>query len=108
MTKTTRTYRETIKKTRHDMSLIEGFASKILHQPVVALVLNTLEKTLFRIIPMQFGLVASIVIGALTIFVAYSYGYQLVSLSVLGYVFVLGYIVGLVFEYVSSMVSQSK
>lgn len=108
MTKTTKTYREAIKNTRRDMGFIEGFASKVLHQPVVALTLNALEKTLFRIVPMQFGLVASIAIGALTIFVAYSYGYQLVSLSVLGYVFVLGYTVGLVFQYVSSIISQSK
>ncbi len=108
MTKTTKTYSETIKNTRRDMSFIEGLASKVLHYPIVALTLDTLEKTLFRIVPMQFGLMASIVIGALTIFVAYSYGYQLVSLSVLGYVFVLGYTVGLVFQYVSSLISQSK
>lgn len=108
MTKATRVYRETIKNTRRDMSFIEGLASKVLHQPVVALILNILEKTLFRIIPMQFGLVAAIIIGTLTIFVAYSYGYQLVSLSFLGYVFVLGYTVGLVFQFVSSLVSQSK
>lgn len=108
MTKAKTTYKATMRTAQAQLNMPEKSASKIFHQPIIKLVLDTLERTVFRIIPMQIGLGASIAIGLLIVFIAYSYGYRIVSLSILGYVFALGYLVGLVFEYVRHIVTQSK
>ncbi len=105
---TSKNYRTTLAKAQHHLRADEKLLAKIIHQPVIYLILNTLERSLFRIIPMQFGLISSIVVGLLIISVAYFYGYQINSLTILGSVFVLGFVVGLVYEYVRTLVSPSK
>lgn len=105
---TSKNYRVTLAKAQQHLRSDEKVLAKILHQPVIYLVLHTLERSLFRIIPMQFGLIGSITVGLLVISVAYFYGYQINSLTILGSVFVLGFVVGLVYEYVRTLISTSK
>lgn len=108
MPKNKTAYHKAIHKNRVHLSTFEQLASKIIHQRFVELVLKSLENTFFRIIPMQFGFMAITIIGVFSIVVAYFYGYQTTSLTSLGYVFALGFIVGLVYEYVRSIIKQVK
>jgi hypothetical protein len=101
-------YKKALNRAQQHMRADEKILAKIFHQPVVYLILNTLERSVFRIIPMQFGLISSVTVGLLIISVAYFYGYQINSLSVLGSVFVLGYIIGFVYEYVRVFIRQGK
>lgn len=101
-------YRVTLAKAQQHLRADEKILAKILHQPVIYLILHTLERSLFRIIPMQFGLISSIIVGLLVISVAYFYGYQINSLTIMGSVFVLGFIIGLVYEYVRALIHSSE
>lgn len=101
-------YKKVIREVRGQLSSIEKACSSVIHQPVLGTALHALENTFFRIIPMQFGFTASIAVGALMLCIAYFFGYQIVSLSVLGYVFVLGFAVGYVYEIIKSLIKQTK
>lgn len=108
MSKNKTAYHKAIHKNRIHLNTSEQIISKIMHQHLVELVLKSLENTFFRIIPMQFGFMAITIIGVFSVVVAYFYGYQTISLTSLGYVFALGFIVGLVYEYVRSIIKQVK
>lgn len=99
-------YNATIKKARVELNIYEQLISRFIHMPVISSILSILEKTLFRQTPMQFGLVASVTMGLFLVSMSYLYGYQVSSLEVLVYIFGLGFIVGLVFEYVRSLLGQ--
>lgn len=101
-------YKVTIRKARAELNMHEQLISRFIHMPVIPSVLNILEKTLFRQIPMQFGLMASVTIGLFLVGISYLYGYQILSLEVLVYIFGLGFMVGLVFEYVRSLLRQQS
>ncbi len=101
-------YRTALAKAQQHLRADEKVLAKLLHQPIFYVILNTLERSIFRIIPMQFALISSITVGLLIISVAYFYGYRINSLSILGSVFALGFIVGLVYEYVRALISQTK
>lgn len=75
---------------------------------IISLVLTLLEKSFFRSTPMYFGFVTAIVVGTLILVTAYYFGYQIVSMTILGYVFAIGFIVGFIYEYIRSMAKQIK
>jgi hypothetical protein len=101
-------YQDTLSKAQSHLNKYERFLANILHNRLVYLVLDTLERSLFRIIPLQFALISSVTVGLLIIAQAYFYGYQIKSLSSLGAVFILGMIVGLIYEYVRTFIKQAK
>lgn len=101
-------YKKILNQARAPLGGFEKILSKLFHQPVIDLVFGFLEKSLFRITPMYLGFIAALVIGLLMLAVAYFYGYQVVSVTVLGPVFALGFVVGLVYEYVRSLVKQAR
>lgn len=98
----------TLNKIRFHLNTFEKIVSIIIHKPIMSLVLVSLEKSFFRTIPMYFGFVAAITAGILMLATAYFFGYQIISLTVLGYIFVLGFVMGFMYEYVRSMVRQIK
>ncbi|MEK7621330.1 MAG: hypothetical protein AAB395_03165 [Patescibacteria group bacterium] len=106
MAKNSNDYKVTMKKARAELNAYERLIGKFIHLAPVSLVIGILEKTLFRQTPMQFGLVASVTMGLFLVSMSYLYGYQISSLEVLVYIFGLGFIVGLVFEYVRSLLKQ--
>ena len=108
MSKNNTAYHKVIHQNRVHLNLIERTASKLIHQKIVEVVLASLERTFFRIIPMQFGFIAVTTIGLFIVVVAYFYGYQTAGLTVLAYVFALGFIVGVVYEYVKTLIKQVK
>lgn len=101
-------YHNTIKQNRVHLNVFERIASIVLHYPLVDVILGSLDKTLFRIVPMQIGFIAVTIFGLLAVAVAYFYGYQTMSLTSLAYVYVLGFVVGFVFEYVRTFIRQAK
>lgn len=101
-------YQKAIRQNRVHLNTVERMISTILHYPLIDTILETLERTVFRILPMQIGFIAVTIFGLLAVAVAYFYGYQTMSLTSLSYVFVLGFIVGVVFEYVRSIIQQPK
>lgn len=101
-------YKVTISKARAELKAHEQVISRLIHLPIISSLFTILEKTLFRQTPMQFGLVASVTMGLFLVSMSYLYGYQVSSLEVLVYIFGLGFIVGLVFEYVRSLLKQQE
>lgn len=101
-------YQVTIATARSRLSTPDRLLSKLLHIPAIDLVLRTLERSIFRIVPMQIALVTTITAGLLIVCIAYFYGYHIASLNVLGSVFILGFIVGAVYEYVRALIRQVK
>ncbi|MDO8336564.1 MAG: hypothetical protein Q7T74_07375 [Candidatus Saccharibacteria bacterium] len=101
-------YKITVAKAQSEMTNVEKYTSKIVHIPIVNVVLNNLERSVFRIIPMQFALVTTVTVGLLMISIAYFYGYQTSSLTTLGSVFILSFIVGILYDYVRSLIKQVK
>jgi len=108
MTKNKSAYQVMIIDAQARLTGPEKLVSKILHSAAVDLVLRNLDRTLFRIVPLQFGLVASVTVGILMIGIAYFYGYKINSLSMIFNVFILGYILGALYEYVHTMIRQVK
>ena len=101
-------YQVTIARAQAQLNTTERLLSKLLHIPAIDLVLHTLERSIFRIVPMQIALVATITVGLLIVSIAYFYGYHIASLNALGGVFILGFVVGVVYEYVSALIRQVK
>ncbi len=101
-------YHKAIRQNRVHLSTHEKLLSKVIHQRFVELVLACLERSFFRVLPMQFGFIAVTTIGSFSIFVSYFYGYQTTSLTALGYLFALGFLVGVVYEYVRAIVKQAN
>ena len=101
-------YQVTIATAQSRLSATDRLLSKLLHTHAINLVLHALERSLFRIVPMQIALVATVTVGLLIVCVAYFYGYHIASLNVLGGVFILGFIVGAVYEYVRALIRQVK
>ncbi len=108
MTKEKDAYQATITSAQARLTTAERVASKVLRIPVIDLVLRNLERSIFRTIPLQFGLIASITVGMLLYGIAYFYGYKINGMSILFNVFILGFIVGVVYEYVRTMIRQTK
>ncbi len=108
MSKKNTAYHKAIRQNRVHLSSHEKILSKLIHQRLVELILASLENSFFRILPMQFGFIAVTIIGVFSLIVAYFYGYQITSMTALGYVFALGFLVGVVYEYVRALVKQVK
>jgi len=106
MSKKNTAYHKAIHENRVHLSSSEKLLSKVIHQRLVELILTSLEHTFFRILPMQFGFIAVTIIGTFSMIVAYFYGYQITSMTALGYVFALGFLVGVVYEYVRTLIKQ--
>ena len=78
----------------------------VLHYPVLEVILQTSEKTFFRLIPSIFGITTAVTVSLFMLSIGYYYGYTIVSISTASYAYILGYIVGLIFEYIKSLVRQ--
>lgn len=100
--------KKTLDKIRPHLNTFEQIVSRIIHKPIINFILVVLKKSFFRTVPMYFGFVVAIAIVVLMLTIAYFFGYQVTSLTILGYVFVLGFIIGFVYEYVRSLVSKVK
>lgn len=100
--------KNTLKKIRPHLNILEQKISGAIHQPFIETLLTSIEKGPFRIVPMCFGFGAAIVAGISMLATAYFFGYQTTSLTVLGYVFVLGFVIGFVYEYLRSLPEGSK
>lgn len=108
MTNHTKKYKETIHTTRPHLNSFEKFASKLFHLKVIEIALSSLDKTIFRTTPLLIGLGSAVTIGIFIVVVCTVFGYQIISMTVLLYILLLGFIIGAVFEYVRALIKQSK
>lgn len=100
--------KKTLNKIRLHLNVFEQIISRIIHNPIIAWIFIALEKFFFRSTPLYFGFVITIVTGVLMLAIAYFFGYQVTSLTVFGYIFALGFVIGFVYEYLRSLVKQVK
>lgn len=101
-------YQKTIADARSHLSLSLQFLSRVFHVKVFDILLRILEKSLFRIVPTLIGLTAAISVGIFIVCLCYFFGYQVISMSILWYVLALGYIIGIVFEYIRILITQKN
>lgn len=99
-------YNAALKDIRKQMPRHMQIISIVLHYPITEVILQTLEKTFFRLVPSIFGITTAVTVSLFMLSIGYYYGYTIVSISTAAYAYILGYIVGIVFEYIKSLVRQ--
>ncbi len=95
-------------KIDQDLSPTEKIFIRIFHHRVISTILDSLAIFPLRETPLLFGLLSSIIIGIGMISTAHVFAYGVASLQILIPVFLLGYLVGLIYEYLTALLRQSR
>ncbi len=84
---------------RKHLSPLEAFFSKVIHSRLGSIFATICEETIFRPTPLIIGLTVSIVGGLMLLGFAIIFGYTISSLESLGFFFGLGFVIGIIYEY---------
>lgn len=93
-------FKETMKEVRHEMPLTSRLVSSIIHNRAVETTSDFLASTVARPNALLAGSVVAFISVTLVYFFAKNYGYQLSGFETIG-AFVLGWVLGIVYDYVS-------
>lgn len=69
---------------------------------------DVLEKTVLRPLPIVISLVITIITGGIIVGVVSLYSYTIQNFNILAAVYVVGYIIGCLFEYLQLLLKQTK
>jgi len=109
MTKSNRkTYQEVLDKSHHNLSQTEKVFSKIIHSSFIGITTKMLEDTVFRPTPLIVALSLSIVSGCILFIFALLFGYTVRSFEGLGFFFLFGFIIGIIYEYLRLLTRSTK
>ncbi len=100
-------YRETLNEIRSEMNPGEKFVSSIIHNRVVEPVSDFVGATIARPNAMLSGSIAAFVVVTCVYFVAKHYGYQLSGSETIT-AFVIGWLLGIAYDYLSSLFQHGK
>lgn len=104
--KENKAYSRSLNDYRRKSSSLENFFSKVIHSSLGNAIATFLEATLFRPIPLIVGLCVAILGGLVLLIFATTFGYSIISLHSLGLMFVLGFIIGAVYEYLRLIIKS--
>ena len=100
-------YKKTIKQTQKELSPAARAFSKVIHNKIVEKVSNAASNTIARPNSILFGSFSAFVITLAVYLIAKSSGYQLSgSESIMA--FVIGWIIGIIFDYLRVMITGKK
>lgn len=91
-----------MKSVQAEMGLSDRLFSKFIHNPEIEKAADTIESTLARPNAMLSGSVAAFISITVLYFVAHHYGYQLSGFETIG-AFIVGWISGILYDYVSTL-----
>lgn len=103
-----RSYLHVLHESQHTLSKTERTFSRIVHSHFMSTLANILENTVFRPIPLITGLSFSILSGCVLFAIAVVFGYAIYSLESLGFSFILGFMAGIIYEYLRALTKNPK
>lgn len=101
-----KTYLKTVKEVQSKLSYFDRALSRLVHSRLLWKPLEWSEITIVRFTPMAIGYIVALLFGFIFIIFATIFNYYLISLHVLFLVFIVGYIVGLVVDYIKLLTSR--
>lgn len=96
-------YKKVMRETQLELPSFEKKISRVLHQPTVQSLLTALAHSFFHTTGLLFGAAASLLVGLISLGIAVTFNYQIVSFHFLSYVFVIGFVVGLIYQYLKKL-----
>lgn len=100
-------YRETMRRVRQEMSSPSRVFSQFIHSPFVERSSEVLGSSLARPNAILAGSLCSLILVSITYTVSRTFGYQLSGFESIG-AFVIGWLIGIVFDYVTVMLSGKR
>lgn len=100
-------YKETLDEIRSEMNPGEKIVSSIIHNPVIEPVSDFVGATIARPNALLSGSIAAFVVVTCVYFAAKHYGYQLSGSETIT-AFVIGWLLGIVYDYLSSLFRHEK
>jgi hypothetical protein len=97
-------FNQTMKQVQSELSPTERVFSRVIHNPIVEKVSDVAAKTVARPNAILAGGLSAFILVLLAYFLARNYGFRLSGFETIG-AFVLGWIIGIIFDYVRVMVS---
>ncbi len=101
-----KTYLKAVKEVQSELSYFGRTLSRLIHSRLLWKPLEWSEVTIVRFTPMMVGYIVALLFGCIFITFATIFNYYLVSLHVLFLVFIVGYIIGLVVDYIKLLTSR--
>lgn len=95
----TQMYQKAVHTAQAELSPTERSIARLLHMRPAWKIMGLLESTLFRSTPMLIGYTLALTGGLLALGTAYAFNYHIESLQVLFVLFVFGYFVGIIVDY---------
>lgn len=96
-------YKKVLHETQLELPSFEKKISRVLHQPIVQSLLTAFGHSFFDATALLFGAVASLMVAIISIGIAVTFNYRVVSFYFLSYVFVIGFVVGLIYQYLKKL-----
>lgn len=93
-------YQKTLRQVQAELSPWQRAASKLLHKRLVWHVSELCESVLLRFIPTTLGYCLAIVGGLALVAIAFIFNYALLSLHILFLLFIVGYMIGVIVDYI--------
>ena len=81
---------------------------RVIHTPLIWHASELLDKTLLRTIPFLFGSFLALITLVLFLTISYVFGYHIISLESFGVIFLLGFLIGIIYEYLSLLLRSTK
>ena len=81
---------------------------RVIHAPLVWHISELLDRTLLRTIPFLFGSFLALITLVLFITISYVFGYHIISLESFGVIFLLGFLIGIIYEYLALLLRTTR
>src|SRR6476661_806153 len=101
-----KTYRKAIRQVQTELSPPERALSKLIHSRPIWHISQLCELVLLRFTPLFIGYSVALVCGLLFIGLAVVFNYSIHSLHILFLLFIVGYLVGIVVDYITVLSKQ--